>query len=178
MSEAVRLKVAEADQRDVGKGIARVSDEYMKRMGVRPLDVIEITGDRKTAALVVSAYSADQGLDIIRMDGLIRSNAGSSIGQYVEVKKAEWSEAKHVTLAPVTKGMQIFAPSEVLTKVFQGRPVCKGDIISTTSVRRPPSDTFGRETMFEEIFRASSEPKPSASARSSCVWSPPTPRDS
>ncbi len=153
MSEAVRLKVAEADQRDVGKGIARVSDEYMKKMGVRPLDVIEITGDRKTAALVVSAYSADQGLDIIRMDGLIRSNAGSSIGQYVEVKKAEWSEAKHVTLAPVTKGMQIFAPSEVLTKVFQGRPVCKGDIISTTSVRRPPSDTFGRETMFEEIFR-------------------------
>ncbi len=153
MSEAVRLKVAEADQRDVGKGIARVSDEYMKRMGVRPLDVIEITGDRKTSALVVSAYSADQGLDIIRMDGLIRSNAGSSIGQYVEVKKAEWSEAKHVTLAPVTKGMQIFAPSEVLTKVFQGRPVCKGDIISTTSVRRPPSDTFGRETMFEEIFR-------------------------
>ncbi|MDI9616745.1 MAG: CDC48 family AAA ATPase [Methanothrix sp.] len=153
MSESVRLKVAEADQRDVGKGIARVSDDYMKRMGVRPLDVIEITGDRRTAALVVSAYSADQGLDIIRMDGLIRSNAGSSIGQYVEVKKAEWSEAKHVTLAPVTKGMQIFAPSEVLTKVFQGRPVCKGDIISTTSVRRPPSDTFGRETMFEEIFR-------------------------
>ncbi|MGB9902635.1 CDC48 family AAA ATPase [Methanothrix sp.] len=153
MSESVRLKVAEADQRDVGKGIARVSDEYMKRMGVRPLDVIEITGDRRTAALVVSAYSSDQGLDIIRMDGLIRSNAGSSIGQYVEVKKAEWSEAKHVTLAPVTKGMQIFAPSEVLTKVFQGRPVCKGDIISTTSVRRPPSDTFGRETMFEEIFR-------------------------
>ncbi|MCX8207864.1 MAG: AAA family ATPase, partial [Methanothrix sp.] len=153
MSESVRLKVAEADQRDVGKGIARVSDDYMKRMGVRPLDVIEIIGDRRTAALVVSAYSADQGLDIIRMDGLIRSNAGSSIGQYVEVKKAEWSEAKHVTLAPVTKGMQIFAPSEVLTKVFQGRPVCKGDIISTTSVRRPPSDTFGRETMFEEIFR-------------------------
>ncbi|HOK58491.1 MAG TPA: CDC48 family AAA ATPase [Methanothrix sp.] len=153
MSESVRLKVAEADQRDVGKGIARVSDDYMKRMGVRPLDVIEITGDRRTAALVVSAYSSDQGLDIIRMDGLIRSNAGSSIGQYVEVKKAEWSEAKHVTLAPVTKGMQIFAPSEVLTKVFQGRPVCKGDIISTTSVRRPPSDTFGRETMFEEIFR-------------------------
>ncbi|MGD9912290.1 MAG: AAA family ATPase, partial [Methanothrix sp.] len=153
MSESVRLKVAEADQRDVGKGIARVSDDFMKRMGVRPLDVIEITGDRRTAALVVSAYSADQGLDIIRMDGLIRSNAGSSIGQYVEVRKAEWSEAKHVTLAPVTKGMQIFAPSEVLTKVFQGRPVCKGDIISTTSVRRPPSDTFGRETMFEEIFR-------------------------
>jgi transitional endoplasmic reticulum ATPase len=49
--------------------------------------------------------------------------------------------------------MQIFAPGEVLTKVFQGRPVFKGDVISTTSVRRPPPDAFGRETMFEEIFR-------------------------
>jgi len=151
--ESLRLKVAEADQRDVGKGIARIGDDIMTRMGVRPLDVIEISGSRETAALVVSAYAADQGLDIIRMDGLIRSNAGTSIGQYVDVKKAQWSEAKHVTLAPVTKGMQIFAPGEVLIKVFQGRPVSKGDVISTTSVRRPPSDSFGRETMFEELFR-------------------------
>ena len=65
----------------------------------------------------------DQGLDMIRMDGLIRSNAGTSIGQYVEVKKAAWSEAKHVTLAPVTQGMQIFAPGDVLTRVFNGRPL-------------------------------------------------------
>ncbi|NYT02241.1 MAG: CDC48 family AAA ATPase [Methanosarcinales archaeon] len=151
--EPLRLKVAEADQRDVGKGIVRISDDYMARIGVRPLDVIEVKGSRSTATLAVSAYTGDQGLDIIRMDGLIRSNAGSSIGQYVDVSKAEWSEAKHVTLAPVTKGMQIFAPGEVLIKVFQGRPVCKGDVISTTSVRRPPTDSFGRDTMFEEIFR-------------------------
>jgi len=151
--EPLRLKVAEADQRDVGKGIVRISDDYMNKIGVRPLDVIEVKGSRSTATLAVSAYTGDQGLDIIRMDGLIRSNAGSSIGQYVDVRRAEWSEAKHVTLAPVTKGMQIFAPGEVLIKVFQGRPVCKGDVISTTSVRRPPSDSFGRDTMFEEIFR-------------------------
>ena len=90
---------------------------------------------------------------MIRMDGLIRSNAGTSIGQYVEVKKAIWSEAKHVTLAPVTQGMQIFAPGDVLTKVFNGRPLTRGDVISTTSVRKPPTDSLGRETMFEEIFR-------------------------
>jgi len=53
----------------------------------------------------------------------------------------------------VTQGMQIFAPGDVLIKVFNGRPVIKGDIISTTSVRRPPTETLGRETMFEEIFR-------------------------
>ena len=151
--ESVKLKVSEANQGDVGKGIVRVSEEYLEKMGARTLDVVEIIGSRSTAALAVNAYSADQGIDIVRMDGLIRSNAGTSIGQYIEVRKAVWSEAKHVTLAPVTQGMQIFAPGDVLTKVFQGRPVTKGDVISTTSVRKPPTDSFGRETMFEEIFR-------------------------
>ena len=151
--ESVKLKVSEANQGDVGKGIVRVSEEFLDKMGARTLDVVEIIGSRSTAALAVNAYSADQGVDIVRMDGLIRSNAGTSIGQYIEVKKATWSDAKHVTLAPVTQGMQIFAPGDVLTKVFQGRPITKGDVISTTSVRKPPTDSFGRETMFEEIFR-------------------------
>ncbi|HUM80498.1 MAG TPA: hypothetical protein PLQ38_01870 [Methanothrix sp.] len=105
--ESIRLKVSEANQGDVGKGIVRIGEDFLARIGARPLDVVELTGTRPTAALAVSAYSQDQGLDMIRMDGLIRSNAGSSIGQYVEVKKAAWSEAKHVTLAPVTQGMQI-----------------------------------------------------------------------
>ena len=151
--ETERLKVSEANQGDVGKGIVRMGEEFLTKIGARPLDVVEITGSRPTAALAVSAYSQDQGTDMIRMDGLIRSNAGTSIGQYVEVKLATWSEAKHVTLAPVTQGMQIFAPGDVLTKVFNGRPLTRGDIISTTSVRKPPTDSLGRETMFEEIFR-------------------------
>lgn len=151
--ETERLKVSEANQGDVGKGIVRMGEDFLMKIGARPLDVVEITGSRPTAALAVSAYSQDQGTDMIRMDGLIRSNAGTSIGQYVEVKLATWSEAKHVTLAPVTQGMQIFAPGDVLTKVFNGRPLTRGDVISTTSVRKPPTDSLGRETMFEEIFR-------------------------
>jgi len=152
--EPIRLKVSEANQGDVGKGIVRIGEDFLASIDARPLDVVELVGSRPTAALAVSAYSQDQGLDMIRMDGLIRSNAGTSIGQYVEVKKASWSEAKHVTLAPVTQGMQIFAPGDVLTRVFNGRPLIKGDIISTTSVRKPPSDSIGgRETMFEELFR-------------------------
>jgi transitional endoplasmic reticulum ATPase len=132
--EPIRLKVAEANQGDVGKGIVRVSEEYLEKIGARTLDVVEVIGSRTTSALAVNAYSADHGMDVVRMDGLIRSNAGTSIGQYIEIKKAVWNEAKHVTLAPVTQGMQIFAPGDVLTKVFNGRPVTKGDVgFSTTA---------------------------------------------
>jgi len=60
--ESVRLKVAEANQGDVGKGIVRIGEAYLEEIGARPLDVVEVTGSRPTAALVVSAYSADQGI--------------------------------------------------------------------------------------------------------------------
>lgn len=67
--EPIKLKVSEANQGDVGKGIVRVSEEYLEKIGARTLDVVEIVGSRSTAALVVNAYSADHGTDIIRMDG-------------------------------------------------------------------------------------------------------------
>jgi len=126
--EPIRLKVAESNQGDVGKGIIRVSEHFLETLNARTLDVVEVTGTRTTAALAVNAYSADQGSDIARMDGLIRSNAGASIGQYVDIKKAVWSEAKHVTLAPVTPGMQI-----LLRAMFLLRSSTEGPLQRETS---------------------------------------------
>ncbi|HII92588.1 MAG TPA: AAA family ATPase, partial [Methanosarcina sp.] len=149
-----KLKVAEADQRDVGKGIVRVDDSYREKLGLKPFDVVEIKGGKSTSALVGRPYPSDSGLDIIRMDGLIRTNAKTSIGEYVDIRKADWKEAKSVTLAPVAKGMQIYAPSETLKAVFMNRTVSKGDFISTTSLRRSRErETLGKGIMFEDFFQ-------------------------
>ncbi len=147
----IRLKVAEADQRDVGKGIVRIDEKFRDIIGVSVFDVVEIRGGRTTSAMVGRAYPKDEGLDIIRMDGLIRMNAKTSLGEYVEVKKAEWKEAKKVTLAPVTQNIHVYAPGETLRAIFHNRTVLKGDIISTTSVRRP-KEALGRDVMFESVF--------------------------
>ncbi len=152
MQETVRLKVAEADQRDVGNGIVRIDEKYRKLIGVNIFDVVELKGERATSAMVGRSYPQDEGLDVIRMDGLIRTNAKTSIGEYVEVMKAEWKEAKKVVLAPVIQNIHIYAPSESLKAIFHNRTVSKGDIISTTSVRRP-KESFGGEVMFEQIFQ-------------------------
>ena len=56
-------------------------------------DVVELKGEHTTSAIVGRAYPPDDGLDIVRMDGLIRSNAKTSIGEYVEVTKADWKES-------------------------------------------------------------------------------------
>jgi transitional endoplasmic reticulum ATPase len=74
----------------------------MKALGINVGDVVEIEGKRKTAAIAWPAYAEDQGMDIIRMDGLIRKNANVGLGEKVIVRKADPKIATMVKLAPVS----------------------------------------------------------------------------
>ncbi|MCQ5340874.1 MAG: AAA family ATPase, partial [Candidatus Methanomethylicia archaeon] len=96
------LRVAESKQRDVGRGKVRIDTEAMKALGISVGDVVEIEGKRKTAAIAWPAYAEDQGMDIIRMDGLIRKNANVGLGEKVIVRKADPKVATMVKLAPVS----------------------------------------------------------------------------
>lgn len=148
----IRLKVAEADKREVGRGIARINERHIKEIGVSYGDVIMVNGRRSTPAIVGSAFPSDMHLDIVRIDGIIRHNAGTTLGDYVEITKARWSEAKKVVLMPVQKGIRIYASPDSLQASFLNRPVSQGDIVST-STYNPPSQSFNSNLMFEEFFR-------------------------
>jgi len=148
----LRLKVAEAYQQDVGRGIARLSRSHLHKLGVQPGEPVAIKGSRLTGAIAAPAYRQDEGVDIIRLDGLLRSNAGTSIGDTVEVQKARWKEATHITLAPARRGLRLIASPENLRAVLVGRVVHVGDVISTTSMR-PPESPFGGDLLTERIFR-------------------------
>ncbi|MFO8016772.1 MAG: hypothetical protein R6U32_06725, partial [Candidatus Woesearchaeota archaeon] len=69
MAGQIDLKVAEAIQDDVNKGIVRIDNGIMQDMGVRPGDIVDIKGERSTVAVVDRAYPGDIGLNIVRMDG-------------------------------------------------------------------------------------------------------------
>jgi len=103
----VQLKVADARQRDVGRGIARIDQKTMQKLGITAGDVIEIYGKRKTSAIAWPAYSEDQGREIIRMDGFTRKNAGVAINEYVIVRPAKVKDAISVTLAPVDMRLNV-----------------------------------------------------------------------
>jgi len=150
--EGLRLKVAEAHKEDAGKGIARIGSQHMAALGVSAGEPIEIKGQRTTGAIAAPAYPADEGLDIIRIDGLIRTNAEVGIGDTVEVRKAEWKEATQVTLAPARKGFRLVANPESLRQILLGRVVVTGDVVSTTAAR-PPQAPFGGELLTDRIFR-------------------------
>ncbi|MBI4983583.1 CDC48 family AAA ATPase [Candidatus Woesearchaeota archaeon] len=132
----IKLKVMEAVQDDVNKGIVKIDSSYMRQMRVNPGDVVEIKGERITAALVDRAYPGDIGLNIIRMDGNTRRNAKTSIGEIVYVKKAEVKPAKKVVIAPATRGIVVNAPPMFFKQGLVGKALVKGDLVALRKARR------------------------------------------
>jgi len=100
-STAVTLRVAEASQRDFGRGIARIDPEDMQKIGAETGDIIQITGKKKTAAKVMPAYPENRGKGIIQIDGIVRSNAFIGIDDNVHVERVEAKKAEKLMLAPV-----------------------------------------------------------------------------
>ncbi len=106
MSE-IQLRVGDARQRDVGRGIARIDQRTMQKLGISAGDVIEIVNKRTTSAIAWPAYSEDQNRDIIRIDGFTRKNSGVAINEYVVIRPAKVKTALAITLAPVDMRLNV-----------------------------------------------------------------------
>jgi len=96
----VKLRVADARQRDVGHGKFRMDNDTMQNLGITAGDFVEIHGKKMTVAVAWPAYAEDQGQDMIRMDGHLRRNAGVALNDYVSVRKADVKEAQSIMFAP------------------------------------------------------------------------------
>ena len=128
MSE-VQLRVGDARQRDVGRGIARIDQKTMQKLGISAGDVIEIAGKRTTSAIAWPAYSEDQGRTILRIDGFTRKNAGVAINEYVIARRGTVKNAISIVLSPV--GMRLNVDEDftnfVKTRLME-RTFVEGDI--------------------------------------------------
>ena len=82
------LRVSKAIHSDVGHGRARISADM--GLDLIPGDLVDISGEiRSTAAIYWRSRPEDAKMDIIRVDGIIRKNAGVSLGDRVTVTKVE-----------------------------------------------------------------------------------------
>ncbi|NYZ79293.1 CDC48 family AAA ATPase [Candidatus Micrarchaeota archaeon] len=127
--KGTELKVVEAYQNDVGRGIVRMDSRARKTLEVTTGDIVEIKGKRITAAVVWQAHPQDEGLNIIRMDGYLRQNAGVGLQDKVFVMKVEPKEAKKVVLSPSEPIRYSPGFDEFVKKRLIGRAVSKGDTI-------------------------------------------------
>ena len=135
---AVQLKVAEAKQRDVGKGRARLDPETMEALGVSPGDVIEIIGKRATVATAWPADPEDNSAGIIRVDGQSRKNGNVSMDDFVSVTKGDAKPARSVTLAPVG-GKLVIDPDfcEFVKNRLKGFALTEGDDVTVVILGSP-----------------------------------------
>ena len=145
----ITLKVAESlSQREIGQGIARLDPQTMRELGINERDLIEITGDKTTAAIALPSQT-DIGLGVIRIDGLIRKNSGASIGGEVTIKKAQVIEAKKVVLAPTEHNIHVQGD---VRSLFKGKAMVQGDIIGSQIKTRPTSMGMGFDSIFNDLM--------------------------
>jgi transitional endoplasmic reticulum ATPase len=125
----IQLRVADARQRDVGHGKVRIDNETMQKLMITAGDFIEIHGKKMTVAVAWPAYAEDQGEEIVRMDGLIRRNAGVALNEYVVLKKADVKDAQAIIFAPTD--VRLSVDEEFVSFVkrrFMDMPFVEGDM--------------------------------------------------
>ena len=123
------MRVADSRQRDVGHGKVRIDNETMQKLAITAGDFVEIHGKKMTVAVAWPAYAEDQGEEIVRMDGLIRRNAGVALNEYVVLKKADVKDAQAIIFAPTD--VRLSVDEEFVSFVkrrFMDMPFVEGDM--------------------------------------------------
>jgi transitional endoplasmic reticulum ATPase len=126
----INLKVAEvAEQRDVGRKIARIDPEIAERLNVSTGDALELSSlGKKSTVLSWPARESDRGKGLIRLDGYTRNKLDVGINDTVDVRKSESKDAKSITFAP-TEPLRIVGAEEYLAEYLNGALMTKGDTV-------------------------------------------------
>ncbi|MEO5973239.1 MAG: CDC48 family AAA ATPase [Sphingomicrobium sp.] len=131
-----KVQVANLSPADAGSGFARLPVRLMQALGLNDGDVIEIVGKRTTTARALRPYDEDDGLDIVRLDGLQRANAEAGSGDFVEIRKATSKPATRVVFAPAQGNVRLQGSADALKRSFARRPLTAGDVVATTGHQR------------------------------------------
>ncbi|MFP4076742.1 MAG: hypothetical protein ACLFTD_09705 [Halochromatium sp.] len=130
----VKLQVAGANERDFGKGTARIDRSTFEQLGIEQGDIIEIHGQRKTAAIALPPYPEDEGLPVIRLDGLLRATAGVSMGDRVELARALINQPELLICDGLSDGLDQPALREILA-ILQVQRASRGLSLIATDNR-------------------------------------------
>src|ERR1041384_1961713 len=129
-AKVVNLKVAEvAEQRDVGRKIARIDPKIAERLNVSTGDALELSSlGKKSTVLSWPARESDRGKSLIRIDGYTRNKLDVGMNDTLDVRKVESKDAKSITFAP-TEPLRIVGAEEYLAEYLNGTLMTKGDTV-------------------------------------------------
>ena len=128
----IKLRVAEAKYRDVGKRRARIDSMSMAKLAIKPGEIAELIGKRSTPVTVWLAESQENGKEIIRIDGQTRKNVGVGLNDMLTVRKVRSKAAKSVFLLPLGHNAMSIDDQfcAFVRNKLAGYPINEGDEIS------------------------------------------------
>ncbi|MGC2549435.1 MAG: AAA family ATPase [Candidatus Sulfotelmatobacter sp.] len=138
----LKLRVAEARVEDIGRAVARIAPSDLKRMCVRPGDVVKITGNATAVGRAEISEGGHEGM--IQIDGTCRSNCGAGLQEQVTVARIDSEQAVAVRFSPLWVGAApaTIAPDRILEDLV-GVPVIAGCVV------RVP--TFAKAVNFQVV---------------------------
>lgn len=132
------LRVSEAQHRDAGRDIARIDRKIMEKHGISSGDIILILGAENACAIAGPGYPVDEGQNLLRVDGNVRTNARMGIDDYVYIQKVEAPEATRIVLAPMQK-VKLVGGQQYIKRLLEGRPAINGQHLRIDTVSNPLS---------------------------------------
>ncbi len=141
-NKGVKLQVANARPEESGRGLARMPRGLLTALGLTEGDIVEIAGKRTTASIAVGPYAEDEGIEVVRLDGLQRANAGVGTGDMVTLRKVESKPATRVVLAPAQANLRLQGSGQALKRNFFRRPMVAGDVVATAGQQRVAPDNM------------------------------------
>jgi transitional endoplasmic reticulum ATPase len=135
MEATTTLKVSEALTRDVGRGLVRLDTKDMAALTVQAGDTVRVIGKRSAVAKVLPAYAEDRDQGIIQMDGILRENTQTALGEGVQIEKIVCPIARSVVLQPLS-GANGSGGNDIrhITSVMEGLAVSAGDKVRATFI--------------------------------------------
>ena len=129
--DPLQMRVGEAKNRDVGKKRARIGPDAMDYLHVSPGDTIMMSAKNSTCAIIWPSDEDEKYPDTIRIDGQTRKNLGVALNDLLEIKKVKTSQAKSVTLMPVSDIVTVDKEfTDFVKNRLKGMPLSQGDEIS------------------------------------------------
>ena len=127
--KSLTLRVAEAQARDAGRGIARIDPDNLEQLGAAIGDIVEIAGKGRTVAKAMPTYVADRGKGLIQIDGIVRENAQAGLDDKISVRVVDYQPARTIVLAPLDalKSWPEGRYSRYIAHRLEGLPVTAGD---------------------------------------------------
>jgi transitional endoplasmic reticulum ATPase len=146
--ETIKLRIERLEKEKSGRSLCYIDSAVMKDLDLSTGDIIEIKGKKKTPAIAVSSTN-DKGKHTVRLDGIQRLNAGATIGEFVQIKKAEVYVAEEVILTPTRSNVNLKKQAEAIKGKLIDKPVIIGDIVDVygTFVKKGKDDNPMKEIM-------------------------------